>query len=149
MLPIAAAPNIRAQVFAVLEADVVLVDPYSLRNYLPNGVNSILPRPHIDPGTAKGPFLFMRFEGEGSTGLDNLDRLVVAIEVHDWPGYGLWKIDRIVDRVLWLFNHRRWLWPTASMEKPRRSWRAGATGELPDPGWNTLKRVARFQLYKS
>lgn len=143
MLPITAAPNVRAQVFAVLEGDATLLA------LLPNGASSILPRQHIDPAKVATPFVFVRLEGSGSTGLDNLDRAVWAFEVHDRPGYGLWKIDRIVDRLRVLFQHRRWAWPTGSSEHPRRSWWAGVTGELTDQGFNTLKRIARVQLYQS
>ncbi len=143
MLPIAARPNFRDQVFAVLEGDATLLA------YLANGVNSLLPRKGIDPATAKTPFVFLRIEGVGSTGLDNLDRTVLAFEVHDRPGYGLVAVDKIVARLKVLFNHRRWEMPTAGTEWARRSWWAGATGELVDQGWNTVKRIARVQVFQS
>lgn len=143
MLPIAARPNVRDQVFTVLESDAVLVA------LLANGVGSILPRKNVDPGAAKTPFLYIRLEGGAPTGLDDLDRYVWAFEVHDRPGYGLVAVDKIVARLKVLFHHKRWAAPTASSERPRRSWWAGATGELADQGWNTVKRIARVQLFGS
>lgn len=138
-----AAVNVRAQVFGLLRGDATFI------SYLPDGANGVLPRGNVNPGEAATPFAWVRFGGTGSLGPLDLDRLVVAVELHDRPGYGFHKLDRAVDRLRWLVLNRRWIRPTASTEWPRVSQWLGASGELPDDGWNTLKRIARFAVYLS
>jgi hypothetical protein len=140
---IAAGANIRDIVFATLEADTSVLLPL-----LSNEVSRILPRRDIDVTKVHRPFIFIRLEGVAGGG-DAMDQGVWAIEVHDRPGYGLERIDRIVDRLKVLFNHKPWPTPSGSTERPRKSWWAGATGELPDDPLKTIKRIARFQLVQS
>jgi hypothetical protein len=139
---IASGASIRDIVYSTIEADSTLLA------LLTGGANSVLPRRGIDPGKAAKPFVFVRLEGIGGGG-DNMDTGTWAIEVHDRPGYGLLTIDKIVDRLKVLFNHQNWPKPSGSIERPRKSYWAGATGELPDDGLNTLKRIARFQIIQS
>lgn len=143
MPTIAAAENVRTQVYRALAHDAVLVA------LLANGANSILPRQGIDPLKAQKPFLWVRLEGEGSLGDEEINRAVWAIEVHDRPGYGLLKIDAIVDRIQRIFRFGRWETPTASIARPRGSAWAGATGEMADQAWTTIKRIARVAVYTS
>lgn len=138
-----AAVNVRAQVFALLRADATFVAT------LADGANGVMPRGNVDPAAAATPFAWVRFESTGSLGAQDLDRLVVAVELHDRPGYGFHKLDRGIDRLKWLVLNRRWIRPTVSTEWPRVSQWLGATGELSDEGWNTLKRIARFAIYLS
>ncbi len=139
---IVAAPSVRAMIYATLEADAGLLA------LLPNGAMSILPRQNMDPAKVARPFIYFRLEGVGGGGTD-MDTATWAFEVHDRPGFGLWSIDRIIDRLRWLLNHKQWPHPTASMERPRNSHYAGASGEMPDDGWSTIKRIARFQIIQS
>jgi|GEM_PF-4696535 len=139
---IVVAESTRAMNYATLEADAVYLA------LMAGGVSSILPRARLDPATAPTPFTWIRFEGVGAGG-DDMDRLMIAFEVHDRPGFGYWKIDRAIDRIKWMYNHKVWPVPTGSTERPRRSSYAGATGELIDQGWNTIKRVARIAIITS
>lgn len=141
--PVPAAANLRAQVFGLLRGDSVFT------GYLVDGANSVLPRKNIDPKAAGKPLAWVRFEGTGSLGPWDLDRLVVAVELHDRPGFGLVKVDAAVNRIKWLVLNRKWTRPTETREFPRRSVWLGATGELPDDGWTTVKRIARFAIYLS
>lgn len=128
--------------YATLEADTIYLA------LMAGGVNSILPRGRLKPEEAPTPFTWIRFEGDSGGG-DDMDRLVIVFEIHDRPGYGYWKIDRAIDRIKWIFNHKRWPVPTGSTERPRRSRYDGASGELADAGWNTIKRFARISIITS
>lgn len=141
-MPIAAGANTRDIVYSTIEADSALLA------LLAQGVNSVLPRRGVDPGKTIKPFVFIRLEGAGGGG-DEMLTGTWAIEVHDRPGFGLVTVDAIVNRLKVLFHHQSWPVPSASSERPRRSWWAGATGELPDEGLSTLKRIARFQVVQS
>lgn len=134
--------SVRAMVYATLEADTTLLA------LLPNAASSILPRRNMDPAKTATPFLFIRMDGDAGGG-DDMDRLVIAIEIHDRPGFGFRSIDAIADRLKWIFNHKTWPVPTGSTERPRRSRYAGSTGELADDGWTTFKRIWRMEIIKS
>jgi hypothetical protein len=139
---VAAGPSTRAIIYATLEADATLLA------LLADGAASILPRAKIDPALVHKPFVLVRFEGTGGGG-DDMDVLTFGIEVHDRPQFGLWNIDRIIDRIKWLFNHKDWPIPASSSERPRKSAYAGASGEVTDEGWATIKRIARVRVITS
>lgn len=139
---IAAGANVRDIVYNTIEADTTLL------TLLANSTTSVLPRRGVDPGKANKPFVFVRLEGIGGGG-DDMDTATWAVEVHDRPGYGLQTVDKIVDRLKVLFHHKTWPVPSGSTERPRRSTWAGVTGELPDDGLSTLKRICRLQVVQS
>ena len=141
--PIAEGVSTREMFFNTMKADSDLVA------LLTNGVNGILPSKDLDPMKVAKPFVWLRFEGGGTLGTDGMDLGIWVIEAHDRPGYGLVKVDLIVARLKILFQHQTWPRPTASSERPRMSYWAGATGELPDNGFHTIKRIARIQLVQS
>lgn len=136
MLPIAAGANIRDQVYLVMEGDAALLALLANQS-----VASILPRKNVDPAQAKTPFIYVRLEG-------GWPLETWAFEAHDRPGFGLFKVDRIIDRLQMLFHGRRWRWPGESLERPRRSVWGSPTGELTDQDWNTIKRIGRMQVYR-
>lgn len=143
MPTIAAAENVRAQLYQALAANTALVA------LLANGAGGILPRHNVDPLKVQKPFLWVRMEGEGSLGDEQINRAVWAIEVHDRPGYGLITIDEIVKLIERTFRFGRWETPTASIARPRGSVWAGSTGEMADQGFTTIKRIARVGIYTS
>lgn len=147
MKTIAAAANPRAMIYAALSADaplLALLDSDPLR-ILPRIVGGV----PLDPKRTPRPFLLVRFEGDGVADVDDLGRGVWAFEAHDEPGRGLIQIDRLLLRIPAIFHGARWAIPTDSAARPRHSWRAGTTGELPDAEFMTIKRIARIQLYGS
>lgn len=140
------APNQRMQLYQVLESDSVLHGP----DMLPQGPGSVLPRLGATPEAAIRPFLFVRLEGSGSRGNDDLDLATWVIEAHDLPDAGLWTIDRIMERIKWLFNGAFWQPTTATgSSQAFRSWWLGRTGELPDAGFDTTKALGRVQVVVS
>lgn len=142
-MAIAAGANTRDILMSTIEEDATLLA------LLAGGINSVLPRKSVKlaEGTPT-PFVYVRLEGVGGGG-DDMDTGTWAVEVHDRPGYGLVSVDKIVARLKVLFNHQVWPVPSGSTERPRRSWWAGATGELPDEGVKTIKRIARVQITQS
>lgn len=116
---------------------------------LTNGANGLLPQGNLDPLKVAKPFIYVRREGDGSQGSDDMGLGTWVLEVHERIGYGLVKVDKIITLIDFLFRHQTWPRPTDSLERPRRSYWAGATGELPDDGWKTIKRIARIQLVQS
>lgn len=150
MTVVAAASNIRTQLFTHLESDATLL------GMLPQGVNSILPRRvlsggqwrEVDPAAAQKPFIFVSFDGGGPVGYMQPDSSTYALEVHDRPGYGYVDIDRILAQLKWRLDGAEWQPATATLPA-YHSWWAGASGELPDPGLQTMKRIGRIQVLQS
>lgn len=135
-----AAPSVRAQVYAALEGDGPLLA------LLPNGIGCILPRAGIDPQKVARPFLFVRYEGGAPPGEASPDLGTWVIEVHERPGYGLVKVDALIARLRWIFDGARWDPATDGLARAYVSDWAGATGEVADQGWSTIKRLARLQV---
>lgn len=151
MTVVAAAPNVRMQLFTHLESDATLLA------MLPQGINSILPRrvpgsggqwTTIDPASRKTPFIFVRHEGRGPVGDMQPELGTWAFEVHEAPDYLYADVDRILARIKWIFDGAEWQTATATLPAYVSTW-AGASGELPDPGLQTMKRIGRIQVLQS
>lgn len=136
---VAAAATIRTQLYGHLAADAVLV------SMIPAGANGILPQPGLSRNAT--PYLWIRLEGTGAID-GGLTLTTYAIEVHDNPAHGTWRLDQIVARIKWLFDETAWEPPTDTTSPARaiRSSFTGASGELADEGFGTIKRIARIQL---
>lgn len=141
-----AAPDIRSQIYGVLQRDTALYGP----NLLQRSNTAILPIANFNAATAPKPFLFVRMEGQSSRGDDDMKQETWVIEVHQDPAKGPTTIDRLMDRIQWLFDGAVWE-PTTGTSPRRgyRSWWAGRTGEFPDEGFGSNKAIGRFQLVAS
>lgn len=137
---IPSAPTVRAMIYQALAADPTLLGLL--------GAAGMLPQPGSDPRLHKRPFLYIRREGDGRDG-DGLAQAVWAIEIHYEPSAGPYVAEALRDALKAIFHRARWAPPTQSSERPRRSWWAGTSGELPDAGFGTSKLIARFTLTQS
>ena len=142
MTVIAAAPNVRAQILGALKADAPLVA------LLADGVASIFPRIKVDPARSRKPFIFWGYEGGGPRREASPDIGIWKFAVHDYPVNGLWTVDRIIDRIRWIYNGATWE-PATETLPAYWSQYAGSSGELVDPGWSTIFRIARVQVTQS
>lgn len=141
---VAAAPTLRGMLLAYLRTDATLLT--YLGGTAPAGrIQSATGAPQ----SLAAPFVLLRFEGEGSFGDDQLNLGTWAIEVHDLPARKTYALDRICARIRWIVDHTDWARPTDDTTKPIRSHWAGATGELTDDGYSTIKRIARLRLYQA
>jgi len=144
---IAAALTVRDQIIGALSGNAALV---ALLATTPQGAPAILPTGTVDPQLVHKPFLWVINEGGGPPDDAGPDLVTFSIEAHERPGYGLVKLDTIVGAIRLIFDGRRWELPTGG--GPGRAYYSewiGATGELPDPGFKTIKRKCRVRLYMS
>lgn len=137
--PVPAGSNIRDQLMDALEADSALTE------LLADGATSVLPRRGVDPNKARTPFALVRYEGGGQAGEADPEIGTWAVEIHDKPGYGLVSIDAAVLAIKRRLRNADWARNSAGGRAYRSEW-AGATGELVDQGYGTIKRIARIRV---
>lgn len=140
MQPVASALTIRAMLHEDLASDSAIMA------LIPAGTDGILAPNVGDPLTVQRPFLLVRYEGDGSLGEAAPDLGTWAIECHTRPDHGLLTLDVLMMHLKRRYADRNWASTTTPGSYPYRSFWAGASGDLPDLGYSTRKRIARFQL---